>query len=668
MALNWKTLQQKYKDWKWPTREQWAQFPKVLNKKEKVLFLIFLALFLSSGIFLTGNFYLKNTEIKPAPGGNYTEGLVGQPRFINPVYSAANDVDRDLTELIYSGLFTYNSKGEIIPQLAKNYEIKDQARVYEVFLKENVFWQDGEKLTADDIIFTIKTIQDPDYKSPLRAKWLGVKIEKISDLGIRFKLKESYSAFLENLTVKILPKHIWKDIPAENFLLTIYNLQPIGSGPYLLKEINQNKLGYIDSLVLSYNPTYFGKKPFIREVTFKFFENEDELLKAAKKGEIKGFSLSSPKNLSKCNPELKPYFLSLPRYFAVFFNPEKQKILKDKNVRLALNYGINKYEILEEILGKGEIVNSPILPKIFGFEEPEKIYQYEPEKAEEFLEKAGFKKGENGTRIKIVKKQNSISFKKELRLGSRGKEVEELQKCLVKDPKIYPEAKITGYFGSQTKRAVIKFQEKYRKEILEPWGFKKGTGIVGKTTRKKLNEVCGKTKKEILPLKLSLITVDDPKLKHIANLLKKQWENLGIEIEVAAYPISDLEKDFIKPRNYEMLLFGEVLGIIPDPFPFWHSSQKKDPGLNLANYENKKADKLLEEARTCLDAKIRSKKLSLFQDILITDAPCLFLYNPDYIYLVSKEIKGVKSCLIADPSKRLSGIENWYIKTKRKWR
>ena len=117
-----------------------------------------------------------------------------------------------------------------------------------------------------------------------------------------------------------------------------------------------------------------------------------------------------------------------------------------------------------------------------------------------------------------------------------------------------------------------------------------------------------------------------------------------------------------------MLLFGEVLEIIPDPYPFWHSSQIKDPGLNLAKYENKSADKLLELARTSQSPEDRAQKYQEFQEILIEDAPALFIYSPEYIYYVSQKIKGVDTEIIADPSKRFSNIENWYIKTKRVWK
>ncbi len=110
------------------------------------------------------------------------------------------------------------------------------------------------------------------------------------------------------------------------------------------------------------------------------------------------------------------------------------------------------------------------------------------------------------------------------------------------------------------------------------------------------------------------------------------------------------------------------MGIDPDPFSFWHSSQKKDPGLNLALYDNKNADKLLEEARQTLAADIRAQKYVLFQNLILEDMPAIFLYSPAYLYPVHKNIKGVKEGKIADPSWRFADIEEWYIETKRVWK
>ncbi len=143
---------------------------------------------------------------------------------------------------------------------------------------------------------------------------------------------------------------------------------------------------------------------------------------------------------------------------------------------------------------------------------------------------------------------------------------------------------------------------------------------------------------------------------------------MGVMVTIESFDISSLEEDIIKPRNFSTLLFGEVLSLTPDFFPFWHSSQKKDPGLNLANYENKTGDKLMEEIRQILDENKRKEKIEEFQKLLMEDAPAIFLYNPDYLYLISKEVKGVEAGIIATPSERFSTINNWYIKTQRVWK
>lgn len=659
---------------KLPSKSQWRQFFKVLTKKEKNIFLIFLFFFLSSSIFLLINFYFQNTEVKAAIGGKYIEGILtenGGPRYINPIYAETSDVNRDLVEMIFSGLMKYSPDGKIIPDLVKeDYKVLEEGIIYEFSLKENLFWHDSKPLTADDVIFTIEAIQNPEINSPLRVNWLGVEVEKISDSSFRFTLKNPSAVFLENCTVKIIPKHIWQDISSQNFPLATYNLAPVGSGPYKFKKIFQGKEGNIESLDLERNSEYFGKKPNISQISFQFFNNKEQLIAAANLGKINGFSIRPSKDISFKNNQFQQYSLSLPRYFAIFLNPQKLKLFSEEKIRQALNYGIDKEEIVQEVLGgRGEIIDSPILPEIYGFEKPLEIYDFNPEKAKELLNKAGFTKfNQEGILVKTVKEEPSFQFKSDLKIGSEGNEVKKLQECLARDPEIYPEGEVTSYFGSKTKAAVIRFQEKYKEDVLSPYNLTKGTGEVKTSTRAKLNEIYFQSSEETIPLKFSLTTVDQPLLIEMASMVKSQLEKLGIETEIKTFDSFTLEREIIKPRDYEALLFGEVLGAIPDPFPFWSSLQKKDPGLNLSIYENKECDKLLEEARQSLDDEIRKEKLEEFQNILIEDAPVVFLVNPDYLYFVSKKIKGIDTKLISDPSKRFSGIENWYIKTKRAWK
>ncbi|MCX6764514.1 MAG: ABC transporter substrate-binding protein [Candidatus Nealsonbacteria bacterium] len=628
----------------WFGFSQWKKLYSLLSKTEKNIVFLFSILALGSFVFLSANFYLKNTEIKPAVNGSFVEGIVGQPSFINPLYSEASDVDRDLTEILFSGLMKYDKDGKIGKDLADNVKIKEGGKIYEFSIKNDVLWSDGKKLTVDDIIFTIQAIQSSDYKSPLRAEWLGIEIERISDYEIRFILKKPSFVFLENTTLKIIPKHIWEKIPIANVYSSPYNLEPIGSGPYKFKSSEKDKSGSIINFIVERNPDYYEKGPFVSEINFKFFKTEEELMTAVEKGEITGFSIISPENYQDFYVK---YFnvnkIVLPRYFAAFFNIAKSKILEDKEVRKALNLGTDKEEILKETLaGNGKIIDSPLMPEIYGFSAPSKIYEFNIEKAKETLEKAGFKDENNdGFREKTIEKIPAFRFSSVLNTGSQGLEVQELQKCLAK----------------------------YAEEVLKPSGLTSGTGKVGKATMDKLNQVCFPSPKETLSLGFTLVTVDQPQLVKVANLLKNQWEKIGVKLEIKTTDIATLERDYIKTRDYEILLFGEVLGSIPDPFPFWHSSQKKDPGLNLSSYENKKADEFLEKGRESTSSEEQKKNYEQFQDVLIEDAPAIFIYTPDYFYLIKKDtIQGMETKVITDPSQRFSGIENWYISTKRTWK
>ena len=240
----------------------------------------------------------------------------------------------------------------------------EDGKTYTFILKNNLYWQDGVLLTADDIVYTIKTIQNSDYKSPLRANWLNVDIQKISNNSISFSLNAPYNSFLESCTIKIIPQHIWKNIPPESFALSPYNLQPIGSGPYILSNIQQNSNNFIKSLGLSINYKYYGKVPYIPKISFQFFSNKADLIKSANQKTIDGFSVSSLNNnevsIEKqvrqgwtANEKFNVYSFSMPRYFAVFFNISSNgtssKILADNYITQALNYSVNKQELSQKI-------------------------------------------------------------------------------------------------------------------------------------------------------------------------------------------------------------------------------------------------------------------------------------------------------------------------------
>ncbi|MBU3895821.1 peptidoglycan-binding protein, partial [Patescibacteria group bacterium] len=509
--------------------------------------------------------------------------------------------------------------------------------------------------------------QNSDYKSPLRANWLEVDSEITSEKTFRLKLKSSYNSFLENCTLKIIPKHIWESILPENFALSFYNLQPVGSGPYKFYSIRQTDTGFINSLTLKANNNYYQKETNIGEIVFKFFEGKDELAKAASRREIDSFSstLLLDNNLPR---GFTTYSFSAPRYFAVFLNNQMTDLFP-KKVRDALNYATDKQDLINQLTSSLlkkyntdslSIADSPVLPEFFGYD-PSVPPVYDLEEAENLLDSAGFIRNEEGFRVKNIDKKPAFQFKSTLKTGSTGNEVTELQKCLLSDPEVY-QGDVTGYFGSATKDAVTKLQKKYLPELdSQYWGS------VGKSTRAKLNEMCTPPAQNTLPLSIEITTVNQTMMVKTAEILKGQWEKAGISTSIRALNIQDL-KPIIKSREYEALLYGEALGIEPDLYPFWHSSQKIDPGLNLAVYSNDKVDSLLKEARETLDKEREGECYEQIQILIIADAPAIFLYNSAYLYSISTAIKGVDAEKLVDPSKRFANIETWFIKTKRAWK
>lgn len=663
---------------KFPKFSQWKQIFKVLKRDEKIrLFILFVSAF-SSLSFLLGSFYLKNTKAAPAFGGKYVEGIVGQPRFINPIYGETNDIDRTLINLVFSGLMSYDKEGKIVTDLAESYKVSEDGRTYDFTLKENIFWHDGKPLTVDDVIFTIKAIQSADYKSPLRANWLEIDVEKKSERVVTFRLKGSYNSFLENCTVKIIPKHIWEDILPESAAVSSYNLEPVGSGPYAFEELRQTETNFIKSIDLKANRKYRNKPPFISNISFQFFESKEDLIKAANNKTIDGFSLAFLDNSQKeAEKEIRQrwikedkfvfYSLSLPRYFAVFFNTQKGKILSDLNLRKALNYAVNKEDILKEIESSSNNgvspVSSPVMPEYFGYQAPKTTYEFSLEKANELLDKTGFKDNGRNQREKALDKKPAFQFKNYLSVNSKGKNVTELQACLARLSNDnfgqFMEGETSGTYGKGTEKAVTEFQKKYLPE-------ENPTGEVGKKTREKLNELCITPQENSQLLRFTIATLNQPQLVKVANMLKNYWQSAKVTVDIQTFELLEL-KSIIKERNYDALLYGQALDAELDLYPFWHSSQKNDPGLNFSKYENKDVDALLKDARETQDMALKQQKYESLQDIVLNDAAALFLYNPDYIYWVAEKVKGVDTNKIVDPAERFVNVENWFIKTKRVW-
>lgn len=550
---------------------------KILPLFEKSILLVLILIFTVSFfglIFKINNAYSVNI---PDYGGEINEGIIGSPRFINPLL-AVSDADRDLVKLIYSGLLESDGHGNLTPSLAVNYEISNNGLIYTFYLNNKAKWHDGTPVRSDDVIFTVKRAKNSNLNSFQRANWEGVEAEKIDDYTVKFYLKKPYAPFLENASLPIIPKHIWENTLPEEMGLSNFNIEPVGSGPYKIKKTVRSSAGLITSFTLSANKDFVLGKPYIKYLNIYFFSSEEKLLDSFKQGRVNATGFISQANINEITNKDKNIFLkklTLPRVFGLFFNSSNNPIFENREVKEALEVSLDRNFIINKVLkGYGMSINSPIPQGSLGAESFSDVHN---------------------------------NLNQEERINAA-------------------------------------------KQILEKNGWKMNGGIYEKNINNKT-----------VKLAFSISTSNSGGFDKAAEIIKDTWGKAGIKTDLKIFEIGDLNQTVIKKRNYEVLFFGEVLGRDPDPFAFWHSSQRNDPGLNIALYANNSVDKILEEARVETSYEKRIEKYKMFQDKIKEDKAAIFLYSPYFVYLMPDFVKGFENKNISSPQERFARVYKWYI-------
>ncbi|MCL5093749.1 MAG: peptide ABC transporter substrate-binding protein [Patescibacteria group bacterium] len=540
------------------------KLPDIVHLKQLVFFsvifsVVILVLFFQSFSSLKNYYSLA----KPSYSGSYTEGIIGEVKGINPIFSIVNPTEDDVVTLVFSGLTKINSKGQVEGDLAEKWQMSPDGKVFQFKLKKNIRWHDGVPLNSDDVIFTINAIQNPDARSPYFYSWRGVQVQKDGSDSVRITLASPLPSFIYNTTVGILPKHLLEKIPAKSLKLAEFNQAPIGSGPYVFSKIEKRKDS--SEITLLANDDYYQKKPYIQTVKFKTYKDESSLTNGYLKKEIQGISRISLLNYENALKlkDIKLYIKRPAEYTALFFN-EKKEILKDINIRQALAGSVDKGEIVKSLPLGLTVQDGPILAGNLG----------------------GLKK-----------KEVTVAL-----ADARG--------------------------------------------LLEKSGWKLGGNVY---------------KKDGVELKLDLVFLDNEEFRKVAEIIKNDWSKLGVNINLKPVSLNDLEKDYIRPRNYDILLVNENVGNANDLYSFWASSEKLDPGLNLSFFENQKVDKYLEFAREAIDEARKAEMLKKAQEILFEEKPAVFLYSSPFIYGVSSEIGGIDIKKIANPKDRFANITDWYV-------
>ncbi|MFO0920107.1 MAG: peptide ABC transporter substrate-binding protein [Candidatus Saccharimonadales bacterium] len=504
-------------------------------------------------------------------GGVYTEGVIGAFTNANPIY-ASGAVDNSVARLIFSGLLKYDKSNNLVGDLAESWSVNEEGNIYTVKLRPNLKWHDGEPLQADDVVFTYRTIQNPDAKSPLQASWQSIKVEAKDDLTVEFILPNVLSSFQYYLTNGIIPKSKLEMIPAAQLRSARFNtVEPIGSGPFKFDviEVSGDKAeDRIEQIGLIPNKTYFGGVPKLQRFIIKSFRNEEALIKSFNNEELNAMSgLDNVPDTIQNLGDVVENSISLTSQVDVFFN-NSEGVLADKKIRQALIQSSKVNDIIRSLGYPVVMSDSPLLKNHLGYNKEITQLKYNIEVANKLLDEAGWVKGANGIR---AKDGANLSF----RLFSRN----------------------TGEYTA------------------------------------------------------------------VAQKLQEQWRALGVDVKTFLQTNDELEATITR-HEYDALLYGISLGLDPDVFPYWHSSQADIRAKNRSNFSEYKsaiADKALEAGRTRSDPEIRAVKYKPFLEAWRDDSPALAIYQPRYLYVTRGKVNNFDIREMNIASNRYANVVNWQI-------
>jgi peptide/nickel transport system substrate-binding protein len=340
--------------------------PDISHLKNVVLFsgigTLFIFILFAQRFSALSDYLPKN----PAMGGTYTEGMIGKIEQLNPLFSPTNPAEQAAVSLIFSGLTKKDNNRTNVPDLAEKWEMSPDGKTYTFIMKRNLKWQDGNVLNADDVLFTITSIQNPDTRSPLLDVWKGVEVSKVNDDTVVFKLASPYNAFLSITDVPIIPRHLLENIPAKSMRTAEFGTKPIGSGPFAFDSLKVIK--DTTEVDLSINKYYYMNRPYLDKVTIKTYPDNSSLTRAYTKREVLGINHLSISELSKKSelPNIDTYNLAIPTYDSMYFNL-RAGVSKEKAFREAVALLVDRKGIIKSIYDDQALpIYSPILPGYSG--------------------------------------------------------------------------------------------------------------------------------------------------------------------------------------------------------------------------------------------------------------------------------------------------------------
>jgi len=470
----------------------------------------------------------------------FIEGVVGTPVYPNPIFDTTQ-TQRDISGLVYRGLAKIKTSGELELDLAERFE-KRTDKEYVFYLKKDVFWHDGTQFTADDVVYTVVTAQDPQFKSSISSNFKGVVAEKIDAYTVKFSLEEPFSPFPQAATIGIIPKHV-----------SLKNFKPVGTGLFKVKKIDSTKIILANEKL---------------NLVFKFYSSIQDAKNALRLGEIHALGGVSPQEAQELERFGGKHIYSKPlsfRQVVVFFNLNNEN-LKSKDFRQGLAYLIDKKELLETIDGSSAEVSTSQLPLFSWVGKQTEMFPRDLKKAKDNLQKAGLKLNNN------------------VWMNDRGQ------------------------------------------------------------------------------VTISVTSVDDPELNSVVNFLQNSWNQYGVKTSSNIISPETLRNDILPSRNFEVLVDFQKISPDPDQYVLWHSTQTNN--ANITGVKSAKLDKILEDARVISNEEKRKEKYKLFTQLLLDEAPAIFLYYPQYYWAVSQKVAGIDLLDFTNSGDRFNSYSNWKIRRK----
>ena len=497
-------------------------------------------------------------------GGTLIDATIGEPSGL--IYMVAGEsAAAAISGNIFNKLLKYDKNLDLEGELAESWIISADQKTITFKLKPNLKWADGKSLTSQDVLFTWQLVTDEKTRSPYASDYQLVKNAEAPDAQtFSVTYEKAYAPALDSWSgLQILPKHL---LEKQDIHTTAFARKPVGSHYYQLDSWSHG-----ENLKLSRNPTsVLGPANIDKLVTRIIPDNSAQFLELmADNIDSMGLDPIKYSRIIPARPELQKklaLYKELGNSYTYMGFNLKHKPFDDVRVRKAINYAIDKQEIIDGVyLGLGINIASPYKPGTRWSNPELKPYPYDVEKAKALLKEAGFVDSD-------------------------------------------------------------------------------GEGIV---------ERDGK------PFAFEIITNQNKEREKSAVLIQRRLKDVGIDVQIRAIEWASFISRFIKTGDFDVVVLGWGLGLDPDQFNIWHSSQNQPGQFNFINYNNPKIDALLEQGRLELNPDKRMKIYHEFAKELLEDSPIVYLSAGYGLTAIHKRVKGIDSP--APPAGIGYNSQEWYI-------